>query len=801
MTVLQQLPLLEEWPIHIAFALLHFLWQGALLGVVFVLCNACCQSASSYLLARLRYWLGCTTLLLMLTLPVMNLLFFPPAFKGSHALTHTSVEPNQASIGTGLAALPGNETAGGDFTELEKAGATPREADMQSVSPTPAPSLWDRSRFWSGIEAAVNTSVCRWVFVGWIVGICLVSVWHLAGWAFVQRIRIRGQRVPQSIELLAAQLANRFELSIQVTVKQSFELSGPILVGALRPVILLPVSLLANLNPSEIEAILAHELAHAKRHDYMVNLLQSVVETLLFYHPAVWWVSRRVRIEREFCTDEMAVRILDDRLTYAQSLAAVAATAKSLRSPALAASDGNLADRVRRLLAPGTTESAKGNRLLAAMLSLLLGLACVCVLQWHNPAVADEPGLGSPATDGTTAALGAAQDSSVPDATATSDVVGMEVDESDQDDSGDDGVGEDGSGEGSEEDGIAAGQDEQDEAQGDREPQNTLDVIVKKLNVEADQHPEGKHTPPVERDAILKAIRSLEQRPEDLAEEHYQTLRQILESEIIPETVTIRQFFRLDNRQVMKHGRWVRLLLDRGGMGPFYLPVSQQVVLERPFTQRERMEHDALEVAGGVMTLNRFQTYFDDDPKFLTTIKQSIDYAPLASAAMQAINEDDLEAWRKLFLLRSAKKPQKDFIEKEFKLLKERGVRKVEIRPRQFGGKLKQSLVFSSYDSNLPVEGYVCFHFEEERANQPDSLCVEFGNHEGKPRFACHYVTEDNSKQFLGKRLSGPINSSGFMADLGDRWLVQGFNISAPKELKFLEQANYELWHLPYSNR
>ena len=95
----------------------------------------------------------------------------------------------------------------------------------------------------------------------------------------------------------------------------------PTVIGWLKPVVLLPASALAGLSPNQVEAILAHELAHIRRHDYLVNLLQTLVETLLFYHPAVWWLSRRIRAERENCCDDLAVSLCGDPVAYAAALA------------------------------------------------------------------------------------------------------------------------------------------------------------------------------------------------------------------------------------------------------------------------------------------------------------------------------------------------------------------------------------------------------------------------------------------------------------------------------------------------
>ncbi len=100
---------------------------------------------------------------------------------------------------------------------------------------------------------------------------------------------------------------------------------APSLLGVLRPVILLPVSTLAGLTPKQLEGILAHELAHIRRHDYLVNLIQRVFETLLFYHPAVWWLSRRIRLEREQCCDDLAAEACGDPVVLARALISRAA--------------------------------------------------------------------------------------------------------------------------------------------------------------------------------------------------------------------------------------------------------------------------------------------------------------------------------------------------------------------------------------------------------------------------------------------------------------------------------------------
>ena len=171
-------------------------------------------------------------------------------------------------------------------------------------------------------------------------------------------------------------LSRRLHIARHVRLLESTIVDVPTVIGWIKPVILMPASALAGLTPHQLEAILAHELAHIRRHDYLVNLLQTVVETLLFYHPAVWWLSRRIRAERENCCDDLAVSLCGDPYTYAQALADL----EELRAPgrhlAMAANGGSLAERVRRLLgAPSHAGRAPGWLAGGASVLVLLGIA------------------------------------------------------------------------------------------------------------------------------------------------------------------------------------------------------------------------------------------------------------------------------------------------------------------------------------------------------------------------------------------------------------------------------------------
>ena len=152
----------------------------------------------------------------------------------------------------------------------------------------------------------------------------------------------------------------------------------PIAFGLLKPVVLMPISVLTQCPAELIEAMIAHELAHIRRYDLWVNMLQRVVETLLFYHPAVWWVSGRMRLERELCCDDLAIRVTGRRADYATALVELCRMSPGLVTPAMAAGifgpKLSLLTRVRRILQvpsrPG--ESNRGRFWLAGPLSILL---------------------------------------------------------------------------------------------------------------------------------------------------------------------------------------------------------------------------------------------------------------------------------------------------------------------------------------------------------------------------------------------------------------------------------------------
>ncbi|MGA3189725.1 MAG: M56 family metallopeptidase [Bryobacteraceae bacterium] len=228
------------------------------------------------------------------------------------------------------------------------------------------------------------TDLLPWLAPLWMAGVLLFQLRCLASWIGAARLRRIGVcGAPDAwFERLDA-LRLRLRMTRSVALLESCFAEVPAVIGHLRPVILVPVGLLAGLPAGQVEAILLHELAHIRRGDYLVNLMQTVVEGLLFYHPAVWWISTVIRAERENCCDDLVVATSGDAHEYATALAALAENRWTMREPALAATGGNLVKRIRRLLAqPEGPRTA-----IAPVLSagILIVTCAVALVAWQTP--------------------------------------------------------------------------------------------------------------------------------------------------------------------------------------------------------------------------------------------------------------------------------------------------------------------------------------------------------------------------------------------------------------------------------
>jgi TonB family protein len=223
------------------------------------------------------------------------------------------------------------------------------------------------------IAVALNHAL-PWVLLAWFAGVIFFAVRLNVGLLVARRMRsVATTAAPAELQHAFDALRRRLGIARAVRLMHSALVQVPTVIGWLRPVVLVPASCLTGLSAMQIEAILAHELAHIRRHDYLVSVLQSVIETVLFYHPAVWWVSKQVRRERECCCDELAVAVGGDRLAYARALSALEERRSYSPEFVLGANGGVLTMRIKRLL--GCREDSAVSQMAAFMVLALIVIA------------------------------------------------------------------------------------------------------------------------------------------------------------------------------------------------------------------------------------------------------------------------------------------------------------------------------------------------------------------------------------------------------------------------------------------
>jgi bla regulator protein blaR1 len=333
----------------IGLVLIHFAWQGLLIGLLFAAGRLAMQEVSA--VARYNWAVLC--LLLMALAPLLTFAWLSTG-TGSHAVTGLAImqESFQASSATSISSSSG----------------------------------WTLSAF---LPAIVGL---------WLCGVVLMSVRLGAGWWHVSQLRRNAEfRIPPSIRAQLEQLAMELNMARQVGLAFSNRIAGPMLIGVFRPLILLPVGLVSRLSSRELEMVLAHELAHLQRADHLVNFFQNIVETLLFYHPVVRWVSGVIRAERELASDDQAARLTGDRICYVETLLKLEKARGNRPQLAIGMADHQLVTRVRHLLAPKPRQPGSiisGTALLTVVLiSLVAGLISTGLnaLSEPDPVAVTEP--------------------------------------------------------------------------------------------------------------------------------------------------------------------------------------------------------------------------------------------------------------------------------------------------------------------------------------------------------------------------------------------------------------------------
>lgn len=324
----------------LGWALVHFLWQGASIAAL---------AAAAMALFRRSSWrhiVGVGALFLMLLAPMATFLLGLQRYAG---------------------AADRGEQAPQAVTAWLAAAANPASIDAKAKSFIPSS---------SSLSSSLSSDGFLWIVDGWLLGVAFLSLRSAGGFVLLARRR-RCRSFAISLHLLETCRALQDRIGVKRAIRycECMWLQAPAVVGWFRPIVFLPESALTGLSEAQLRSVIAHELAHIRRLDPFVNLFQVFLETLFFYHPAVWWLNKKIRGEREHCCDEIAVSVCGNAVEYARALTLMEQW-RSAPMLAAAANGGSLKERVFRLLAlKSSGAQTRGVNLTCSILCLAGALA------------------------------------------------------------------------------------------------------------------------------------------------------------------------------------------------------------------------------------------------------------------------------------------------------------------------------------------------------------------------------------------------------------------------------------------
>ena len=326
----------------LGWTLVHSVWQGTLLAIFAALFFYFTRKKT----ASLRYNAGVAILGLQIISTLATLSFY---------ISKIPV----ASISAGN--MPTNAAANLNWQRIE-----------YNLSFTTKMQLW--------LQAHISELV-----ICWLIGTALLMLRFVGGWIQTEILRAKAKIVmDKEWRTRFGLLSARLNISQEIEFRETNRILTPMVIGAFKPIVLIPVGLLTGFSVSQVEAILAHELAHIRRNDYLVNLLQSIVEVIYFFHPGLWWLSEKVRTERENCCDDIAVNVCGDRISLAHALVKVAELESApAMAMAFASRKPLLLQRVRRVmgLAPKPVKTFTTLPVMLIALSLVVGISVYAVGQ------------------------------------------------------------------------------------------------------------------------------------------------------------------------------------------------------------------------------------------------------------------------------------------------------------------------------------------------------------------------------------------------------------------------------------
>jgi bla regulator protein BlaR1 len=326
------------WAETLGWTLIHSLWQGlAICGIVFVLLKIFSRHTS-----QVRYLISCAGMMLMVIASAATFVWLMPSADNRDAFTSFS----------GLSII---------------------ENSMSSQVSIPL-----------SIRQFIDANIFVVVTI-WMAGAFIFTLRLLGGWWYLNRIRKEATEVYNTWSTRIEQIGKELSITRVIQLAESHLINSPMVVGYLKPMVLVPAGMLTGLTTSELETIFLHELAHIQRHDYLINVLQSVVEVIFFFNPFVWIVSNTIRKEREYCCDDLVLTNHGDAYTYAHALARLEESRISGHCLAVALADDKnlLLKRIKRIMEKSFKPNAGQNRILPVML-IVAGLLCASWATIHT---------------------------------------------------------------------------------------------------------------------------------------------------------------------------------------------------------------------------------------------------------------------------------------------------------------------------------------------------------------------------------------------------------------------------------
>ncbi|WP_126969474.1 M56 family metallopeptidase [Gynurincola endophyticus] len=311
--------------------LVHSFWQGGLIALLTGFCLYLTRGKSAALHYRLL-------LISLFTFTIINLSTFLLYYTGSKSILPEN--PDQV------------------FSLL------PFSGDMNIENPA----------LLNSFTTYINQTA-SWIVFTWFVFFCYRLTIYVLGWRQAQQMR-RQQlySIPEEWQLRFEQLVQQMNIKKKVQLFESAMMKVPVTIGFLKPVILLPLGILSNLPPVQIEAVLRHELAHICRHDYVINIIQLFLDALYFFNPSFVWLSDQLREKREYCCDDIAIQDMNNREEFAIALVAFKkyTLQKSVPVVAFTKHPLQLRYRILRILGqPANTASISFSSLLCALSTVL----------------------------------------------------------------------------------------------------------------------------------------------------------------------------------------------------------------------------------------------------------------------------------------------------------------------------------------------------------------------------------------------------------------------------------------------